>query len=335
METLSLRRQNNPLTSPKGLSNLLQLQLPFRCVVQACKGKEDPCTKADLWGQYIPAAGSAQQQSGISAAAESIHQLESKIENAVLAKLPQCVAMDQDDVTDRVQDLESRFNQLTQRQQQLEVVVNARACRVHSKLLTWVKCSRSSHKVSSLQDTWSNRFRMLTCLNYRWHRFVAFFPKGHVTLIKNDYQLFADSGFFVGLGVIDHFCVHNPEVVRPTSIDCPFGSQGGVGIIAAGSQLLFALLGFWGTLISGRVGMSCGVLSGISSHPECWFGFQFVLVTTFLLSDKVSNEGSNNKAVIALVQPHVLDRWCAGLVVLAVALFTLWFPLLLRTSFGS
>ena len=66
----------------------------------------------------------AQQQSGISAAAESIHQLESKIETAVLAKLPQVVAMDQDDVSDRVQDLESRFSQLMQRQQQLEVVVN-------------------------------------------------------------------------------------------------------------------------------------------------------------------------------------------------------------------
>ena len=94
------------------------------CGTSMNKGKEDPWAKADPWSQYVPLAGSAQQQSGISDAAESIHQLESKIETAVLAKLPQVVAMDQDDVSDRVQDLESRFSQLMQRQQQLEVVVN-------------------------------------------------------------------------------------------------------------------------------------------------------------------------------------------------------------------
>lgn len=87
-------------------------------------GKTDPWVKADPWSNYVPSGGTGHHQAGLSAAAESIHQLESKIETAVLAKLPQCFAMDQDDVADRVQDLESRFNQLMQRQQQLEVVVN-------------------------------------------------------------------------------------------------------------------------------------------------------------------------------------------------------------------
>ena len=64
------------------------------------------------------------QRVGLTAAAESIHQLESKIESAVLAKLPQVVAMDQDDVSERVQQLETRFNQMAQRQQQLETVVH-------------------------------------------------------------------------------------------------------------------------------------------------------------------------------------------------------------------
>lgn len=94
------------------------------CGTGVVKGKEDPWVKVDPWSQYVPLAGSSQQQTGISAAAESIHQLESKIEHAVLAKIPQVVAMDQDDVSDRVQDLESRFSQLMQRQQQLESVVN-------------------------------------------------------------------------------------------------------------------------------------------------------------------------------------------------------------------
>ena len=98
------------------------------------KGPEDPWVKADPWGQYVPVTGSASQQSGITAAAETIHQLESKIENAVLAKLPQCVAMDQDDVSDRVQDLESRFNQLMHRQQQLETVVNEQGAQQTAQL---------------------------------------------------------------------------------------------------------------------------------------------------------------------------------------------------------
>ena len=96
--------------------------------------KDDPWLKADPWGQYVPVSAPSSHQTGIAAAAESIHQLESKIESAVLAKLPQCVAMDQDDVNDRVQELESRFNQLAHRQQQLETVVNEQGAQQSAQL---------------------------------------------------------------------------------------------------------------------------------------------------------------------------------------------------------
>ena len=52
----------------------------------------------------------------------------------MLAKIPQVVAMDQDDVNDRVQELESKFNQLAHRQQQLETVVNEQGAQQSAQL---------------------------------------------------------------------------------------------------------------------------------------------------------------------------------------------------------
>ena len=60
---------------------------------------------------------------GLVTAAESMHQLEAKIEKAVLSKIPQSFAMDQDDVPDKLQELESKFQTLVTRQQQLEGMV--------------------------------------------------------------------------------------------------------------------------------------------------------------------------------------------------------------------
>lgn len=96
--------------------------------------KDDPWLKVDPWGQYVPVSGGNPHQTGLTTAAESIHQLESKIESAVLAKLPHVVAMDQDDVPDRVQELENRFNQLVQRQQQLETVVSDQGAQQSAQL---------------------------------------------------------------------------------------------------------------------------------------------------------------------------------------------------------
>ena len=104
------------------------------CGTGTKKTIEDPWIKADPWGQYVPTSNSHPQHTGLTAAAESIHQLESKIESAVLAKLPQCVAMDQDDVSDRVHDLENRFNQMMHRQQQLESVVQEQGAQQGAQL---------------------------------------------------------------------------------------------------------------------------------------------------------------------------------------------------------
>ena len=102
------------------MSSLRSLKNVAQDVSKAMKPVAAPST-ISLCG----AGGKASaQRVGLTAAAESIHQLESKIESAVLAKLPQVVAMDQDDVSERVQQLETRFNQMAQRQQQLETVVH-------------------------------------------------------------------------------------------------------------------------------------------------------------------------------------------------------------------
>ena len=53
-----------------------------------------------------------------------MQQLETKIEQAVLSKLPQVVSMDQDDIPERLVDLESKFQTLLVRQQKLEGVVS-------------------------------------------------------------------------------------------------------------------------------------------------------------------------------------------------------------------
>lgn len=85
----------------------------------AFSGK-DPWLIADPWQSY---QGKKHEPAtiGIQEASESIRQLETKIEQAVLAKIPpQPIAMDQDDVQERVGDLEKQVQVLMNRQQQLE-----------------------------------------------------------------------------------------------------------------------------------------------------------------------------------------------------------------------
>lgn len=89
------------------------------------------------------------------------------------------------------------------------------------------------------------------------------------------------------------------------------------------------LLGFlrnicWGILCSHHQ-LPCLLLSiGV-----CW---GTITTTLHLLDDNsVLPGGRNCVAALALVQPHVLDRWCAGLVVLVVKLFFL--PLSLVSNF--
>ena len=83
----------------------------------------DPWAKIDPWSGYTGPKPSDVHSAGLVTATESMHQLEHKIEQAVLSKIPQTFAMDQDDVPDKIHDLESKFQTLLTRQQQLEGMV--------------------------------------------------------------------------------------------------------------------------------------------------------------------------------------------------------------------
>ena len=95
---------------------------------------KDPWLVADPWQAY---QGPRQEshQNGLPDASETIRQLESKIEQAVLAKIPPPpISMDQDDVPDRVGDLEKQVQVLMSRQQQLEASVQKNAVQQSAQL---------------------------------------------------------------------------------------------------------------------------------------------------------------------------------------------------------
>lgn len=89
------------------------------------QGQHDPWTVQDPWQSFQPQKP-VQQLAGVPDASESLKQLESKIEQAVLARIPAqpVVSMEQDDVPDRVEFLEKQVQSLMHKQQQLEVTVN-------------------------------------------------------------------------------------------------------------------------------------------------------------------------------------------------------------------
>lgn len=70
------------------------------------------------------------------------------------------------------------------------------------------------------------------------------------------------------------------------------------------------------------------ILYQFCAHSVIWLRHSvakaFTILTAFnlLLYDSVSGGGCDDEAVFTLVWPHVLDRWCAGLVVLTAAWFT-------------
>jgi len=73
----------------------------------------DPWIASDPWGSYKSKTGGSQ-----TSPSESLQQLEQRIQSAVLAKMP--VAMEQDDVPERLLTLESQFQVLLQKNQSLE-----------------------------------------------------------------------------------------------------------------------------------------------------------------------------------------------------------------------
>ena len=97
-------------------------------------GKEDPWVQVDPWSNYMGPKAIDPQAAAMTTATESMHQLESKIEKAVLSKIPQYVAMDQDDIPDRLHDLETKFHTLLGRQQKLEGIVTEQSVQQSAQL---------------------------------------------------------------------------------------------------------------------------------------------------------------------------------------------------------
>eukprot|EP00435_Cladocopium_sp_Y103_P067740 s83_g30.t1 len=75
---------------------------------------EDPWSRNDPWGKYSPVSAACP----VPDASASMHQLETKIQSNILARLPQ--AMEQDDVPERLSTLEGQVHQLLQKQNQIE-----------------------------------------------------------------------------------------------------------------------------------------------------------------------------------------------------------------------
>ena len=78
---------------------------------------DDPWTHVDPWTKFKP---SAMPVSPAPAQTDSMQQMESRIQAAVLAKLPQGTPMEQDDVPDRLCALEGQVQQLMQKQTQID-----------------------------------------------------------------------------------------------------------------------------------------------------------------------------------------------------------------------
>ena len=77
--------------------------------------EEDPWSRNDPWRQFKPSTAAG---TGVPGASESMHQMESRIHAAVMAKIPQSM---EDDVPDRLVALESQVQQLMHQQTKMEV----------------------------------------------------------------------------------------------------------------------------------------------------------------------------------------------------------------------
>jgi hypothetical protein len=77
-------------------------------------GSDDPWSKKDPWGGYQPTSKTVSPPD----ATASLQQLETRIQSAILAKMPQ--AMEQDDVPDRLSVLETQFQQMIHKQNHME-----------------------------------------------------------------------------------------------------------------------------------------------------------------------------------------------------------------------
>ena len=79
--------------------------------------EEDPWNQGDPWQKFKPSTG-APQPSAVPT--DSMQQMESRIQAAVLSKIPQASPMEQDDVPDRISVLEGQVQQLMHKQNQMD-----------------------------------------------------------------------------------------------------------------------------------------------------------------------------------------------------------------------
>lgn len=121
-EVLITKQKDTPAQKPSVQKSVATPSTLSLCGSNGQRGP-DPWAKSDPWSGYRVSQQSDSHVGGLVTAAESMHQLEAKIEKAVLSKIPQSFAMDQDDVPDKLQELESKFQTLVTRQQQLEGMV--------------------------------------------------------------------------------------------------------------------------------------------------------------------------------------------------------------------
>ena len=87
--------------------------------------QRDPWVIKDPWQSYQPTMGDNSWAKSVPDSTESMKQLETKIEQSILAKMPvhQASPMEQDDVPDRVDVLEKQVPTLIHKQQLLETTV--------------------------------------------------------------------------------------------------------------------------------------------------------------------------------------------------------------------
>ena len=84
------------------------------CSASASGGETDPWIAADPWGGW----NKTRNAPVAATATDSMHQLEERISNAVLARIP--TSMDQDDMPDRMNAIESQVKQVMTKHQSLE-----------------------------------------------------------------------------------------------------------------------------------------------------------------------------------------------------------------------
>ena len=78
---------------------------------------DDPWSQGDPWQKFTPSTVPHQQSP---VPTDSMQQMESRIQAAVLSRIPQAVPMEQDDVPDRISALEGQVQQLMHKQTQMD-----------------------------------------------------------------------------------------------------------------------------------------------------------------------------------------------------------------------